>query len=148
MIPGLEHAEFLRYGVMHRNTYINAPKNLLPTNQLKRHPNLFLAGQMTGVEGYVESMASGFLAGINAFLYIHEEEPIVFPKETALGSLLAYITDETIGNFQPMNMNFGILPKLNERIKSKQERYEKIATIALEKMKEFIQENHILQGDL
>ncbi len=148
MIPGLEHAEFLRYGVMHRNTYINAPKNLLPTNQLKRHPNLFLAGQMTGVEGYVESMASGFLAGINAFLYIHEEEPIVFPKETALGSLLAYITDETIGNFQPMNMNFGILPKLNERIKSKQERYEKIANIALNKMKEFIQENHILQGDL
>ncbi len=148
MIPGLENAEFLRYGVMHRNTYINAPKNLLPTNQLKRHPNLFLAGQMTGVEGYVESMASGFLAGINAFLYIHEEEPVVFPKETALGSLLAYITDETIGNFQPMNMNFGILPKLNERIKSKQERYEKIATIALEKMKEFIQENHILQGDL
>ncbi len=148
MIPGLENAEFLRYGVMHRNTYINAPKNLLPTNQLKRHPNLFLAGQMTGVEGYVESMASGFLAGINAFLYTHEEEPIVFPKETALGSLLAYITDETIQNFQPMNMNFGILPKLNERIKSKQERYEKIATIALQKMKEFIQENHILQGDL
>ena len=148
MIPGLENAEFLRYGVMHRNTYINAPKNLLPTNQLKRHPNLFLAGQMTGVEGYVESMASGFLAGINAFLYTHEEETIVFPKETALGSLLAYITDETIQNFQPMNMNFGILPKLNERIKSKQERYEKIATIALQKMKEFIDENHILQGDL
>ena len=148
MIPGLENAEFLRYGVMHRNTYINAPKNLLPTNQLKRHPNLFLAGQMTGVEGYVESMASGLLAGINAFLYIHEEEPMVFPKETALGSLLAYITDETIEKFQPMNMNFGILPKLNERIKSKQERYEKIATIALNKMKEFIEENHILQGDL
>ena len=148
MIPGLENAEFLRYGVMHRNTYINAPKNLLPTNQLKRHPNLFLAGQMTGVEGYVESMASGFVAGINAFLYIHEEEPIVFPKETALGALLAYITDETIDNFQPMNMNFGILPKLNERIKSKQERYEKIASVCLENMKEFIQEHHILQGDL
>ena len=144
MIPGLHHAEFLRYGVMHRNTYINAPKNLLPTNQLKKHPNVFLAGQMTGVEGYVESMASGLVAGINAFLYVHEEEPLVFPKETALGSLLSYITDQTIENFQPMNMNFGILPKLNERIKSKQERYEKIAGIALNKMKEFIDENNIL----
>ncbi len=147
MIPGLRNAEFLRYGVMHRNTYINAPKNLLPTNQLKKHPNLFLAGQMTGVEGYVESMASGLLAGINAFLYANEKELIVFPKETALGSLLSYITDETIENFQPMNMNFGILPKLNERIKSKQERYEKIASIALENMKEFILENQILRGE-
>ncbi len=147
MIPGLWNAEFLRYGVMHRNTYINAPKNLLPTNQLKNRPNLFLAGQMTGVEGYVESMASGLVAGVNAYLYANEQEPIVFPKETALGSLLSYITDETIENFQPMNMNFGILPKLNERIKSKQERYEKIASIALEKMKEFISYNKILRGE-
>ncbi len=147
MIPGLANAEFLRYGVMHRNTYINAPKNLKPTNQLKKHPHLFLAGQMTGVEGYVESMASGLLAGVNAYLYANGQEPLVFPKETALGSLLGYITDETIENFQPMNMNFGILPKLNERIKSKQERYEKIATIALENMKEFISHNKILRGE-
>ncbi|MBO5408225.1 MAG: methylenetetrahydrofolate--tRNA-(uracil(54)-C(5))-methyltransferase (FADH(2)-oxidizing) TrmFO [Clostridia bacterium] len=148
MIPGLEHAEFLRYGVMHRNTYINAPKNLLPTNQVKRHPNLFFAGQMTGVEGYVESMASGFLAGVNAYLYLSGKELITFPRETAFGSLLSYITDETIENFQPMNMNFGILPKLDERIKSKQERYEKIANIALEKMKTFIMENNCLKGEV
>ncbi len=147
MIPGLEHAEFLRYGVMHRNTYINAPKHLLPTNQLKHHKNIFLAGQMTGVEGYVESMASGLLAGVNAWLYLNQKEPIVFPRETALGSLIHYITEESCENFQPMNMNFGILPKLNERIKSKQERYEKIAGIALAKMKEFIETNQWLKGE-
>ena len=147
MIPGLQNAEFLRYGVMHRNTYINAPKHLLPTNQLKIRPNLFFAGQMTGVEGYVESMASGFLAGVNAYLYANDKELLTFPKETALGALLHYITDETIENFQPMNMNFGILPKLEERIKSKQERYEKIAGIALDKMKQFIRENQILRGE-
>ena len=147
MIPGLSDAEFLRYGVMHRNTYINAPKNLNPTNQLKLHPNVFFAGQMTGVEGYVESMASGLLAGVNAYLYQNGGEMLTFPKETALGALLSYITDETIENFQPMNMNFGILPKLNERIRSKQERYEKIASIALEKMKEFISENQVLKGE-
>lgn len=148
MIPGLENAEFLRYGVMHRNTYINAPKNLAPTNQLKQHPNLFFAGQMTGVEGYVESMASGFLAGVNAYLYLKQQEMLTFPKETALGSLLAYITDESIENFQPMNMNFGILPKLSERIRSKKERYEKIAHIALQRMQEFIMENQVLKGEL
>ncbi|MBP3447582.1 MAG: methylenetetrahydrofolate--tRNA-(uracil(54)-C(5))-methyltransferase (FADH(2)-oxidizing) TrmFO [Clostridia bacterium] len=147
MIPGLQNAEFLRYGVMHRNTYINAPKNLLPTNQLKEHKNIFLAGQMTGVEGYVESMASGLLAGVNAYLYAGGKELLTFPKETALGALLSYITDETIENFQPMNMNFGILPKLNERIRSKQERYEKIAGIALEKLNEFIEANQILKGE-
>lgn len=147
MIPGLQNAEFLRYGVMHRNTYINAPKNLAPTNQLKQYPNVFLAGQMTGVEGYVESMASGLLAGVNAYLYANGKEMLTFPKETALGALLHYITDESVENFQPMNMNFGILPKLSERIKSKQERYEKIAAIALDKMKEFIQENDILRGE-
>ncbi len=147
MIPGLQNAEFLRYGVMHRNTYINAPKNLAPTNQLKQYPNLFLAGQMTGVEGYVESMASGLLAGVNAYLYASGKEMLTFPKETALGALLRYITDESVENFQPMNMNFGILPKLSERIKSKQERYEKIAAIALDKLKTFIQENDILRGE-
>ncbi len=147
MIPGLQNAEFLRYGVMHRNTYINAPKNLAPTNQLKQYPNVFLAGQMTGVEGYVESMASGLLAGVNAYLYANGKEMLTFPKETALGALLHYITDESVENFQPMNMNFGILPKLSERIKSKQERYEKIAVIALDKLKTFIQENDILRGE-
>ena len=143
LIPGLENAEFMRYGVMHRNTYINSPKHLMPTNRLKDNENIFFAGQITGVEGYVESMASGIVSGLNAVRRFKGEEELVFPRETALGSLLSYITDETITNFQPMNMNFGILPKLSERIKNKKERYEKISAIALEKMKEFIKEKEI-----
>ena len=139
LIPGLKNAEFLRYGVMHRNTYINSPKNLNPTNQLKKNKNIFFAGQITGVEGYVESMASGIAAGINAVKLLNEEELIVFPRETALGSLLSFITTEQPkGRFQPMNMNFGLLPKLDIRIKSKQERYEKIAEKALNSMKGFL----------
>lgn len=143
LIPGLKNAEFLRYGVMHRNTYINSPKNLNPTNQLKVNENIFFAGQITGVEGYVESMASGIVAGINAVKKLNSEELIIFPKNTALGSLLSYITEENQKSFQPMNMNFGILPKLDIRIKSKQERYEKISEIAIESMKNFLKENNI-----
>jgi methylenetetrahydrofolate--tRNA-(uracil-5-)-methyltransferase len=143
LIPGLKNAEFLRYGVMHRNTYINSPKNLNPTNQLKANENIFFAGQITGVEGYVESMASGIVAGINAVKKLNNEELISFPKNTALGSLLSYITEENQKSFQPMNMNFGILPKLDIRIKSKQERYEKISEIAIEAMKNFLKENNI-----
>ena len=139
LIPGLENAEFLRYGVMHRNTYINSSEKLLPTNQLKKNPNIFFAGQITGVEGYVESMSSGILAGINAVNLLLEKPLIIFPRETAMGSLFDFITTPAPkGNFQPMNMNFGLLPKLNVRIKSKQERYEKISELALKSMKEFI----------
>ena len=145
MIPGLENAEFMRYGVMHRNTYINSPKHLLPTNQLKTNENIFFAGQITGVEGYVESMASGLLSGINAVKQFKGEEKIVFPKKTALGSLISYITDESIEKFQPMNMNFGILPKLSERIKNKKERYEKISEIALMEMDKFIKEVNVCE---
>ena len=143
MIPGLENAEFVRYGVMHRNTYINSPVHLSKTGQLKNNENIFFAGQITGVEGYVESMASGLFAGINLVRLIENKELLTFPKKTALGSLISYITDEEIKNFQPMNMNFGILPKLNERIKSKKERYEKIAEIAIAEMKEFIKSNEL-----
>ncbi len=145
MIPGLENAEFMRYGVMHRNTYINSPKHLCPTNQLRENENIFFAGQITGVEGYVESMASGLVSGINAVRQYKGEEKIVFPKKTALGSLLSYITDESITKFQPMNMNFGILPKLSERIKNKKERYEKISECALSEMKKFIVEVKICE---
>lgn len=141
MIPGLNNAEFVRYGVMHRNTYINSPVHLLPTGQLKMNKNIFLAGQITGVEGYVESMASGILCGINAVKRVLGEEKIAFPTETALGALMSYVTDESIKNFQPMNMNFGILPKLPERIKSKKERYEKTALKALGAMDSFIESN-------
>lgn len=145
MIPGLENAEFMRYGVMHRNTYINSPKHLLPTNQLKTNENIFFAGQITGVEGYVESMASGLVSGINAVKQFKNKEKIVFPKKTALGSLISYITDESIEKFQPMNMNFGILPKLSERIKNKKERYEKISEIALMEMDKFIKEVNVCE---
>ena len=141
MIPGLNNAEFVRYGVMHRNTYINSPVHLLPTGQLKMNKNIFLAGQITGVEGYVESMASGILCGINAVKRVLGEEEIAFPPETALGALMGYVTDESVKNFQPMNMNFGILPKLPERIKSKKERYEKTALKALGAMDSFIESN-------
>jgi methylenetetrahydrofolate--tRNA-(uracil-5-)-methyltransferase len=132
LIPGLENAEIVRYGVMHRNTFINSPKMLKPTYQYKERENLFFAGQMTGVEGYVESAASGLLAGINAAKYVLGEEMLVLPHETAMGSMARYITTANPDNFQPMNANFGIFAELPERIKNKKERYERYANRALE----------------
>ncbi|MGM0897550.1 MAG: FADH(2)-oxidizing methylenetetrahydrofolate--tRNA-(uracil(54)-C(5))-methyltransferase TrmFO [Bacillota bacterium] len=138
MIPGLENVEIVRYGVMHRNTFINSPNVLKPTYQLKADPNIFFAGQMTGVEGYVESAGSGLLAGINAAKLALGEEPIVFPAETALGSMARYITEADSKNFQPMNINFGLFPDLGERIKSKQERAERHANRALESIQNYM----------
>ncbi|MGD6793711.1 FADH(2)-oxidizing methylenetetrahydrofolate--tRNA-(uracil(54)-C(5))-methyltransferase TrmFO [Metabacillus indicus] len=132
LIPGLENAEIVRYGVMHRNTFINSPKMLKPTYQYKEREDLFFAGQMTGVEGYVESAASGLLAGINAANYVLGEELLVLPHETAMGSMARYITTANPDNFQPMNANFGIFAELPERIRNKKERYEKYANRALE----------------
>ncbi|MFS0574238.1 FADH(2)-oxidizing methylenetetrahydrofolate--tRNA-(uracil(54)-C(5))-methyltransferase TrmFO [Sporosarcina sp. 179-K 3D1 HS] len=137
LIPGLENVEIVRYGVMHRNTFINSPRVLDATYQLKSNGQLFFAGQMTGVEGYVESAGSGLIAGINAARLALEEEPIVFPAETALGSLARYITEADPKNFQPMNVNFGLFPDLGERIKSKVERAEKHADRALTALAEF-----------
>ena len=134
MIPGLENAEFVKYGVMHRNTYINSPKLLNKEENLKNNENIFFAGQITGVEGYVESIASGLVAGINAVKEIKKEEKIVFPKETVIGALMEYISSPN-EKFQPMNANFGILPPLEEKIKDKKKRYEKTAEISLEKIK-------------
>ena len=134
MIPGLENAEFVKYGVMHRNTYINSPKLLNKEENLKNNENIFFAGQITGVEGYVESIASGLVAGINAVKEIKKEEKIVFPKETVIGALMEYISSPN-EKFQPMNANFGILPPLEEKIKDKKKRYEKMAEISLEKIK-------------
>lgn len=131
LIPGLENVEIVRYGVMHRNTFINSPRVLKPTYQLKADENIFFAGQMTGVEGYVESAGSGLLAGINAAKKALGEELLVFPAETALGSMARYITEADSKNFQPMNVNFGLFPDLGERIRSKQERAEKHADRAL-----------------
>ena len=138
MIPGLENAEIVRYGVMHRNTFMNSPELLNPTYQSRKRSNLLFAGQMTGVEGYIESAASGLVAGINAARLAKGEEPVIFPQTTAMGSMAHYITHTSGKNFQPMNVNFGIFPELPERIRDKKERYEAIANKALEDMKEVV----------
>ena len=139
MIPGMENAEFVRYGVMHRNTFINSPKVLKNTLNLKNNPKLFFAGQITGVEGYIESAASGILAGLNASLMLDNKEMLTLPKETMLGALVGYITDETVADFQPMGSNMGILPPLNTHIKSKQERYGALSQRALKILDEYLQ---------
>ena len=123
MIPGLENAEFMRYGVMHRNTFINSPKLLNKDLSLKKNGNIFFAGQISGVEGYMESAASGIIAGINAVAKLEEKEPLILPNISMMGALLSYITDERVEKFQPMGANFGILPELETRIKDKKERY-------------------------
>ncbi|QWG74809.1 FADH(2)-oxidizing methylenetetrahydrofolate--tRNA-(uracil(54)-C(5))-methyltransferase TrmFO [Bacillus mycoides] len=138
LIPGLENAEIVRYGVMHRNTFINSPNLLRPTYQYKQRDDLFFAGQMTGVEGYVESAASGLLAGINAARLVKGEEPVVLPPVTAMGSMANYITATNAKNFQPMNANFGLFTPLEKKIKKKQERNEAYATRALEAIQNFV----------
>lgn len=138
LIPGLENVEIVRYGVMHRNTFINSPKVLKKTYQLRENPNIFFAGQMTGVEGYIESAGSGLIAGINAARLALGKEPLEFPIETALGSMARYITEADPKNFQPMNVNFGIFPELGEKIKSKQERALKHANRAIEIIQNFV----------
>ncbi|MFS0933158.1 FADH(2)-oxidizing methylenetetrahydrofolate--tRNA-(uracil(54)-C(5))-methyltransferase TrmFO [Enterococcus casseliflavus] len=139
MIPGLEEAEFVRYGVMHRNSFMNSPELLQQTYQSKKREDLFFAGQMTGVEGYVESAASGLMAGINAAKLAKGEAPIIMTQETTIGSMAYYITHAEGKHFQPMNANFGLLPELPERIRDKKSRYEALANralAALEKAKE------------
>lgn len=135
MIPGLENAEFVRYGVMHRNSFINSPKVLNGDFSLRTRPNLFFAGQITGVEGYMESAASGIMAGLNMARRLMGLETIVLPRETMIGGLARYISDESVENFQPMGANMGILPDLDIRIRDKQERYRVIADRALEQLK-------------
>lgn len=136
MIPGLENVDIVRYGVMHRNSFMNSPELLKPTYQSKKREDLFFAGQMTGVEGYVESAASGLIAGINAARLAKEQKPIELPQETAMGSMAYYITHASKKNFQPMNANFGLFPDLPKRIRDKKLRYETIANRALETLEE------------
>ncbi|MGE5218061.1 MAG: methylenetetrahydrofolate--tRNA-(uracil(54)-C(5))-methyltransferase (FADH(2)-oxidizing) TrmFO [Chloroflexota bacterium] len=119
LIPGLAKAEFVRLGSLHRNTFINAPQHLLPTLQWRQRATLFFAGQMTGVEGYIESAATGLLAGINAANLLEGKTPVVPPATTALGALLRYITDPERKRFQPMNVNFGLIPPLAARLRGK-----------------------------
>ena len=137
LIPGLENATFVRYGVMHRNSFICSPKYLNQDFSLKNHEGLYIAGQITGVEGYVESAQSGMVAGMNMVRYLNKQEPIIFPRETVMGALSYYITHCEAEHFQPMKANFGILPDLETRVKKKL-RKEAYANRAVEVMDEFV----------
>ena len=144
LIPGLENAEFFRYGVMHRNTYMNSPGLLNEVYSMKKVPNLYFAGQMTGVEGYVESASSGFVAGINAARQVLGMSPIVFPRETVIGALAAYVAEGGLSSkFQPMNANFGIIAPLEKKVKGgKRFRNEAYAQRSLEIVDEFVGKLH------
>ena len=132
-IPGLENAEFVKYGVMHRNTFLHSPSLLNETYQMKNKPNIYFAGQITGVEGYVESISSGMVAALNAIRQYNNRPPLIFPKETMIGALAHYISSPN-EKFQPMNANFGILPPLEETIKDKKIKYNQLADRAIEKI--------------
>lgn len=137
MIPGLANAEFVKYGVMHRNTYINSSQLLDNTYCLKKNPNIYFAGQITGVEGYVESICSGMVVGLNVASRILGKERIEFPEDTISGALANYIATPN-EKFQPMNANFGIIPELEERIKDKKLKYEKLADRAIASLQAYI----------
>jgi methylenetetrahydrofolate--tRNA-(uracil-5-)-methyltransferase len=142
MIPGLEKAEFVRLGSIHRNTFIDSPKLLKESLQLKGHPNLFFAGQMTGVEGYLESAAMGLLAGINALRVVRGLDPVVPPPPTAIGALVHYITHSRASPFQPMNINFGLFPPLTGKVRGREKR-RLLAKRAFEEMERWIKETGI-----
>ncbi|HEX2947146.1 MAG TPA: methylenetetrahydrofolate--tRNA-(uracil(54)-C(5))-methyltransferase (FADH(2)-oxidizing) TrmFO [Clostridia bacterium] len=135
LIPGLDNAEFVRYGVMHRNTYINSPELLDATYRMRSKPEVYFAGQITGVEGYMESTSSGLVAGINAALQCLDREPFLFTSETAIGSLAEYVSGKVNGRFQPMNASFGLIKTPSQKFRTKQEKYKLMAEIALERIK-------------
>lgn len=143
LIPGLENAEFMRYGVMHRNTFINSPKVLNKNLSLKKNSNIFIAGQLSGVEGYMESAASGIIAGINAVAHLLGETPLILPEFTMIGALLQYICDESVTDFQPMGANFGIIPPLENHIRDKRERYGALAERSLNWFNQNIKETEL-----
>lgn len=142
MIPGLENAEFVRYGVMHRNSFLDSPRLLNGVFQLRKQPNVFFAGQITGVEGYMESAASGIIAGKNAVRIAHGKAPLELPAVTMLGALCSYISDETVKDFQPMGANFGILPPIEPKIKDKKQRYSALAERALGALERIISDEN------
>ena len=137
MIPGLENAEFLRYGSIHRNSYVNSPASLSPHLSLRDEPTTLFAGQLTGVEGYTESTATGLLAGINLSRMLAGDAPILPPPTTMLGALYRYLRDADPKHFQPMNANFGLVDDLPGRVKDKRVKREKLAERALSDMAEF-----------
>ena len=143
LIPGLEQAEFIRFGQMHRNTYISSPQFLDPTMQMRSHQHIFLAGQITGVEGYIGNIATGLLAGINAVRYLQGKDLLIFPENTMMGALTHYITSADPKNFQPMKANMGLLPPLENPVKGKKERGFQYANRAISSITEFIENNSI-----
>ncbi len=143
MFPALKNAEFLRYGVMHRNTFIDSPRLLNGDYSLRSNPFIFFGGQITGVEGYMESAASGMMAGINLARRLKGDETVVLPQDTMIGALSRYISDESVKNFQPMGANFGVLPPLDEKIRDKQERYMQLAQRGMNSLKEFANNNNL-----
>ncbi len=143
MIPALHNAEFVRYGVMHRNTYIDSPRLLFGDFSFKTRKNLFFAGQITGVEGYMESAASGIMAGINMARRINGKETIILPEDTMIGALSRYISDESVKNFQPMGANFGVLPPIEPKIRDKKERYLALAVRGTESLKNTIKSKEV-----
>lgn len=143
MIPALKNAEFVRYGVMHRNTYIDSPRLLSGDFSFRGRENLFFAGQITGVEGYMESAASGIMAGINMARRLSGKETVVLPEETMIGALSGYISDESVENFQPMGANFGVLPPIEPKIRDKKERYLALAKRGIESLENIIRSKEV-----
>ena len=147
MIPGLNKAEFLRFGVMHRNSFINSPELLNSTLNLKKHENIYFAGQLSGVEGYMESAACGIVAAYSAASRLIYEKDFILPKNTMIGALLHYITDPNTKKFQPMAANMGLLEALSERIKSKKERYLNIYNKSMQNLAGFIKNSEITRKE-
>jgi methylenetetrahydrofolate--tRNA-(uracil-5-)-methyltransferase len=143
MIPGLENAEIIRYGVMHRNTFLNSPKLLDGDFSLRSEKNVFFAGQITGVEGYMESASSGLMAGINAVRRFKGEETVVLPETTMIGSLSRYISSSVSADFQPMGANFGVLPPIEPKIRDKKLRYTALSDRALDELEKFREQNNL-----
>lgn len=143
LIPALENAEFMRYGVMHRNTFISSPRLLNSDYSFRQRPNLFFAGQITGVEGYMESASSGILAGINMARLIEGMPTVTLPETTMMGALSRYISDESVKNFQPMGANFGVLPPIEPHIRDKKERYAALSQRGISQLMEYIKDNNV-----
>ena len=143
MIPALRDAQFLRYGVMHRNTYLDSPRLLDRYYRLKSDPRIVFAGQMTGVEGYVESCASGFLAGVELARRLNGQTPVDFPAETAIGALGLYVSNGSVGDFQPMNINFGIIPPLDHRVKGKRNKNAELSRRSLDILSQTIEQESL-----
>ena len=139
MIPALKNADFVRYGVMHRNTFIDSPRLLNGDYSFRKRDNLFFAGQITGVEGYMESASSGIMAGVNMVRKLQGKETLVLPETSMMGALMRYISDESVKNFQPMGANFGVLPPIEPKIRDKQERYAALSARGLSDLKEYLQ---------